>query len=138
MKVIPDSTIHELLRGWGIQKPDSITRVDGGFSDAIVWRIVAAPDVMAFKAYTQSKLGPGSLDPIHKQLSKARDCGITALPRVLSHPSGASWLHYRDDVCFDLVTWQPGEPLLFREPTPARLAATGPLLARLHLASAGH
>ena len=134
MEPISDARAAEVLHGFGLPHSLTVTRIGGGFSDAIVWRVDAPPAAFALKAYPRSRIGPGGLASIHNLLMRGRDLGISALPRVFTIYEGQTWIPYHEDAYLDIVSWQPGAPLLATEPTPTRLAAAGSILARLHQA----
>ncbi|MFL5328102.1 MAG: phosphotransferase enzyme family protein [Gemmataceae bacterium] len=134
MELISDARAADVLRGFGLPQPLRVTRISGGFSDAIVWRVDAPPATFALKAYPRSRIGPGGLTTFHNLLLRGREMGITALPRVFTIYEGQTWTPYHDDAYLDIVSWHPGAPLLATDPTPSRLHAAGSILARLHQA----
>ena len=96
----------------------------GGFSGARIWQ----SNGRRLKAWPRGDISAEHLRDTHVWMRHA--ASLEFVPHVQPTKTGdtlvaeSGWL-------WDLVTWMPGEPLL-REPTPARLAAAGRCLARLH------
>ncbi len=97
----------------------------GGFSGARIWR----SNGLRLKAWPRGDISAEHLREIHAWMRHV--ASLDFVPSVLPTKTGDT-LFAEGGWLWDLVTWMPGEPLL-REPTPARLAAAGRCLARLHL-----
>jgi Ser/Thr protein kinase RdoA (MazF antagonist) len=124
-----ESTPRGVLQQSGLPPSAQLTSVGGGFSGASVWRVDCDIGSFALKQYP-IQFDRNHLQTTHELIAQARQAGITALPEVQRFTNMHSWIEHAGTI-WDLVSWQPGQPLL-SEPTTARLRAAGAILGQLH------
>src|SRR5262249_21513471 len=97
-----------------------------------LWRVAG----FCLRAWPSDDSFPARLDHIHQLMTRARDAGLTFVPRLERTAELSSCVEHRGR-WWELVEWLPGRADYHEHPSVARLEAACDALARLHLVWAG-
>lgn len=101
----------------------------GGFSGSRLWRITSDLGTFALKAW------PPGTHAEHIRFAhvvQQRAAALPFVPTLIPTNHGSTWTAATDRL-WELATWMPGRADFRDGPSPAKMAAAGEILARLHL-----
>ena len=120
--------LHDFLPGQPVRAIPLGSR--GGFSGAAIWRVETPTRIFCLKAWPEATES-SQLARMHGWMKTAREAGLTFVPRVSVSRGANTWTRVGDH-SWDLTDWMSGAADFHQNPSPARLAAAGVALARLH------
>lgn len=128
------SDVQNIAQSFGINAAQISPVVSGGFSGAGIWKITDDQG-NHFSVKRLSSLTADHLAWIHRVLLHTIVCDCNFVARPQRTGGGMSYLQ-KGDSLWEVCTWMPGEAVLGKPPSEARLEQAMKALAKFHQSAA--